>query len=339
MVDMVDMVEKTGDNRLDRQTGLTKKNCQSLKGILAILILVHHLYQHSGIFNGSVIGYGLQALGYFVVAVFFFLSGYGLTSSYTLKGKNYLKTLPKRRILPLYIIEILLICFYTVEWLLLGHSIGILPIVQSFLFGNTIVANGWYIQVQLMLYILFVITFLLLTKKKAIVAMGVECVLYIVIAYLCNLSATWYVTILSFFIGILWNDKQEYIDKILGSKLRFVLITVGALAICLGSYVVRKLFTSDIINSILLIISSSMFTVLIASIVSKISVCCKLTEILGKISLEIYVMQGAFLVLFHSGVVYIENAYLYVLLCLICTIAFSFAVHPINKAIYAFFRK
>ena len=86
-------------------------------------------------------------------------------------------------------------------------------------------------------------------------------------------------------------------------------------------------------------ISAACFALfLTTTFITKVSLCCLLTKFLGKISLEIYVFQGAFMMLFHGKMLFIENAYLYVLLSAVCTIAIAVCVQPLNKKIYALFK-
>lgn len=67
---------------------LSKDKCNCLKGIFAIIVLIHHLKQHSGVFSDyAVPSIILQAMGYLSVAVFFFISGYGLAFSWQKKVK------------------------------------------------------------------------------------------------------------------------------------------------------------------------------------------------------------------------------------------------------------
>lgn len=90
------------DRQTDRQTGLSSERSRCLKGIFAICVLIHHLYQHSGLFYNTAFGGVLQAFGYLSVACFFFLSGYGLYASYQIKGVIYIDTFMKRKIVPYY---------------------------------------------------------------------------------------------------------------------------------------------------------------------------------------------------------------------------------------------
>ena len=60
---------------------MSKDYTNCIRGIFAILVVIHHLYQYSGLFNGTYIGVLLQLSGALSVSVFFFFSGYGLMFS------------------------------------------------------------------------------------------------------------------------------------------------------------------------------------------------------------------------------------------------------------------
>ena len=73
----------------------TKENSDCIKGVFAVFVILHHVYQESGVLHFGPVGIVLQALGYLSVATFFFISGYGLAASYIAKGDFYLKDFPK----------------------------------------------------------------------------------------------------------------------------------------------------------------------------------------------------------------------------------------------------
>ena len=61
---MVDKVGNITDNptgrQVERQTGISSASSNCLKGIFAICVLIHHLYQGSGLLHDTVIGGVLQ---------------------------------------------------------------------------------------------------------------------------------------------------------------------------------------------------------------------------------------------------------------------------------------
>lgn len=52
-----------------------------VKGAMVLLILSHHIYQNLCLDFGPWINYIFRSFGYLAVAVFFFISGYGITCS------------------------------------------------------------------------------------------------------------------------------------------------------------------------------------------------------------------------------------------------------------------
>ncbi len=81
---------------------LSKDNTDSLKGVLAILVLACHLRGQLSCLNDTIVGQILTVSGYLAVSVFLFLSGYGLQTSYEKKGNEYIAGFQKQRILPFY---------------------------------------------------------------------------------------------------------------------------------------------------------------------------------------------------------------------------------------------
>lgn len=139
------------------QTGeylsLDTTNC--LKGICAVCVVIHHLYQQTDIAKEHIIGKFLQSLGFLAVAVFFFLSGYGLVVSVKRKGTDYIRAFPIKRIVPFYINNVILIFVYVLLFTTVKGGVSHQEFIQSFFWGGTVVKNGWYLQVILMFYISF----------------------------------------------------------------------------------------------------------------------------------------------------------------------------------------
>ena len=116
---------------------LSKEISVCLKGLFAITVLLHHLYQHAheqiGILSNIIVSGILQFSGAWSVSMFFFFSGYGLMSSYKMKGRIYVLELPKKRILPFYLICIFLIAVYSAVKILTGVNITLGAVIDSLL--------------------------------------------------------------------------------------------------------------------------------------------------------------------------------------------------------------
>ena len=82
-----------------------------LKGILALVVVFCHIqYDRINLPIFKVFNY----VGNFAVALFFFLSGYGLMSQYVKKGNKYLQGFFRKRILKLIIIYLVFIMFLVI---------------------------------------------------------------------------------------------------------------------------------------------------------------------------------------------------------------------------------
>lgn len=307
---------------------ISKNDTVCLKGIMAILVLIHNIYQVSGIFHESILAAVFQDLGYVAVAVFFFLSGYGLSISYRQKKDVYMREFLRNRILVLYCNVLFLIALYTVFELVLGNVVVWQVLLTSLTYGETVIRLGWYLQASLILYLAFY--FIFRTQKSDIwkynMMLGVVLV-YIVICILLQFSPTRYITIIAFNLGMFWDFKADIIAKSFRKKIAFKYVF---LAVIFGAlFLVSHLLETYVLKKILGMLFSLCFVVLTVLTVQFVKIDCKATRFLGKISMEIYVSQGLFLVLFHEDICYIANPYIYVILVTTCTFLFSVGLNQI----------
>lgn len=275
---------------------LSKENTKALKGIFAVFVLWHHLYQYSALITGTVIGIVFQAMGYLSVGMFFFLSGYGLTTSYRNRG-GYIDTFLRKKVLTLYI-DILLFTglFYFFNAVILTDSISLSSIIKSITFGGTIVPLGWYLQVAIILYVLFYLTFRFIKDEKSkLVCIFIACITFAVILHMIGYSSTWFEGIIAFPFGSLVAFNKNEIDSIINNKKRNIIcVLFGFISFCLAF-----VFAIIIKNELRLIVKSCSviwFIVMVISVVRAVpNVNNRVTDKLGEASFEIYILQGLFL--------------------------------------------
>ena len=316
---------------------LSKQNTDCLEGIFAVIVLIHHLHQHSQMVQGW-LAIGFQLLGFLSVAVFFFLSGYGLQLSYNKKGDVYIRHFPRQRLAPYYLIIISLIIIYSMFKLLLNGAIDLSLLIKSFFFSDTVISNGWYLQVQLMFYVAFFLIWRLIKDDtgKLGFLFGFVC-LYIVLCIVFDVSSTRYNSVLPFALGIFAANSIEKIDDLLSSRknsIIFCSLSFLAFFLLFGLYYIFD----GVMKYIVQIFVAVFFVCVVFSFIQFIPINNVLTRFLGKISLEIYVLQGLFLNLFHSSFIYVDNKYLYVALVTLCTILTAVAVSPLYKKTYSIFK-
>lgn len=326
--------------RRERYGEISVECSNSLKGILAICILAHHLYQYSGLFRNTVLGGCLQSAGYLSVACFFFLSGYGLFISCEKNGTKYIKNFVQHKIVPFYGLILLFTVLYFVEGILLGNVYSIPIIIESFTFGGTIIVNGWYLQVQLLFYFIFFLTFRVTSYDTVrITLICVECLVLCIIMRLVGESSFWYESIFAFPIGMIWGKYFNVFENKFGKKIvclrTLVLIGVLFCITFIGSHLIEK----EMFALVLKMLSAVLFVVSVAIVINFINIENRLTRWLGKYSTEIYALQGLFLILYHSKVINLKNPYIYVIAVITSVFAAAVIVHPATRKIYAVARK
>lgn len=248
------------------------------------------------------------------------------------KGESYIEKFIIKRIPPFCIIIIVFSLLYYIIKKWLGYSIPSFFLINSLfdISSSSVITHGWYLQVQLILYLLFFIVYRFIKHKHNLIIF-LCCLLYAIVGKCIGLSTTKYESIFAFPLGLLLGEYSEKIktweDK---CKKYCILSFIGFCVMFVGSIVVPN----DILKLLCKIMSSIMFVLFVACIIQIINIINRITSALGRISLEIYVIQGIFLLLFHSSYFNITNSWIYCLVVIICTLISSFLFHPISQKIY-----
>lgn len=162
--------------------------------IISISIVAYFITQHLEAFYKYL---GISQLHVFL------LSGYGLYASLQIKGTAYTDTFVKRKVVPYYKVLCMFVGIYFLFRITQGTQTSIWEIFKSLTFGGTIIGNGWYLQVQLVLYLLFYVVFGLIHQKKLVVMVS-TCISFCICLYLIGYEATWYEGIMAFPLGMVW---------------------------------------------------------------------------------------------------------------------------------------
>lgn len=302
-------------------TYLSKENTSCLRGLLALAIIFHHFRNIAPFMLHSFFGPVITALGYLCVGMFFFLSGYGLR----VQGRSYLITFPRNRILPYYCTYILAVFLYAAFQRSFPTGKELFCMLTWY---GTNIDFGWYLQAQLLLYLLFWIVY----RKSD----GKWCPLIITGLYI--LIARQYLGVQSIFcfpMGIWWCDYKGKIDELLSKYwLRFFAVLSGSFILL---FIADYFYFSNYSYLPAELIIAPLFSALVIIILIKVPIQCRITRFLGTISGEMYIMQGIGFRIF-SGL----NNSSFLWLYLICTLAFCIAagwlLHKAFSFIYSLFR-
>lgn len=141
---------------MNNKSYLEKGNTDCFKGLCAAMVVLCHLCSRTGIGEGNGLGPIFSALGYLGVSGFMFMSGFGLTVSLMMKGGGYLSAFLKKRVLPIYALMALLsVIYYVLKTLLSEDAPKLGELIQSFIFGDTVISFGWYFQSIILIYLLY----------------------------------------------------------------------------------------------------------------------------------------------------------------------------------------
>lgn len=140
-------------NQLHEEKGFSLEAMTSLKGIMALFVLCHHISQKR-LFQEVHIIPIFEFIGFLFVGIFFFCSGYGLYKSFSTK-ENYLKGFPKKRILPIVISYFVMIALYAAYYLIVGNNFTPAQWILKLTGLILINSQSWYVYVIIIMYVAF----------------------------------------------------------------------------------------------------------------------------------------------------------------------------------------
>ena len=205
-----------------------------LKGFFSLCVLWHHISQKSMRFYATNLGTIFQMMGYLSVAVFFFISGYGLMKSAAGGDTQYIDRFPKSRLLTFYADVSIFTVIYIIANLVMFGMVDRVLIVKTLTYGGTIISNGWYFQVALILYIVFYISFKITQNDdKALFICTAMVLVFCVLNFGFKQSQTLYESVLAFPMGMLFvfNDnlskKMTSVRAVMPAAMFFIITVVG----------------------------------------------------------------------------------------------------------------
>ena len=331
---------------------LDKYNSNKIKGLLAILIIMHHL----SIYIKDVILFKiLTIIGIIAVSAFFFYSGYGLMTSY-LKKESYLKDFLNKRIMKIVIPYIIAIIFTGLAYLL-TRQLTPRKIFNSLVEGEPIVRFSWYVLAIIILYVVFYLSAKFLKKKKMInIAVFGGTILYcIVVNNVLGFNNWWVNSCFAFFIGIFWASYKERYAITLKDKnkiIRYAIILLIILFVIIGfQFFTSEYAAMDIINNTNLaddimkqpipVINMNIICIILLfmlfNILEKVRLNDKVFTFLGNISFEIYLYHGLVMYLLRNPRFYCRVDYLYAILVIGLSIILAKLMNIANNKIYNFY--
>lgn len=217
---------------------ISQTNSLTLKAVACVVIVVHHYTLYQGNPHDNLAQEFLTLVcGYIVVALFFFLSGYGLMESEKRK-KITIRTFLKRRLCRVYIPFVFTNVLLVVVLLCIGNYSASYKIILAHIFGFELIDSvTWFVPVTLLFYF-FVLLLSELQKRfcKALAMAGL-CLLYIISSIiLFDIPFYAYVSTPAFPLGYIASLYSQEICQGIKGTFRVVL-----LILCVGAFALLSL--------------------------------------------------------------------------------------------------
>lgn len=272
-------------------------NIQNIRGILAILIVIHHF---SGMLEVQTVFSAFNHIGYLVVAVFLFISGYGLAYGIKykpgyLKGARFLYTRIPKLIIPYWLTVVLYAVGFFISDMLYdnGKSASLKDILVSFVSYKNIIVTSWYIFELIILYFVFFVVFKIKNRRIAVFSLFCAVGICAIIFYFSyEFTSVWYRSIFAFPLGVVYSLYQDKIEALFSRKIMLSYCAVFVLfAFLLLSKYLCIVLNLKYLQVIFDIMSSGIFALMLILLFRKIRLGNRVLYFLGGISYEIYLVH------------------------------------------------
>lgn len=329
---------------------LSLENTKALQALCAFGVILHHVSQR--LEKPDVLLPFVDA-GVLFVGMFFFCSGFGLMKSYTTKP-NYLQGFIRHRLpsvlVPFYATIIIYLLYNIIE----GQRFSPVEIVL-FLTGFILInPQAWFAVAIVIFYIAFYIIFKYCKKVRIAFAgmAGFLLVYTIVCACLGHggfwlQGEWWYNTCFLFLFGILVGRFEGNILSFVKKRysilmpasvvLFFPVFILNLYVLKYVSYYANTPFQSGIPESFLCLSvqlpAIALFVVAVLLIIMKVRLYNKVLQFIGRMTLELYLIQNLFLTLLRSRFIQISNDIIYVLLVIFLSAIAAIGLHRLDTKI------
>lgn len=228
------------------QDYISKEKIVSIKGIFTILIVFSHFvpYMSTNAANdGSYLALRSH-LSQAVVVMFWFYSGYGMMESIAKKGAEYVKGIPLKRFLPVFLRFAAIVLIYMFVQMCYGNTYGIKRIACALIgwdgFGN----SNWYMFGTFVMYVCMYVAFAGIRKWSGRRAQYIYAAILtlLVVGVVCCIRKTgrdayWYNTLLIFPLGVWYSLLKKPIEKaVMKNDSTYLLILTLAVGVYIWSF-------------------------------------------------------------------------------------------------------
>ena len=318
---------------------LSIDNCNAMRGVFALTPMIVHI--------GNCIHYSAplnwwSINGNMVVEGFFFFAGFGLMKQYMARD-NYRKGFLIKRIPRILIPYILMILLYWAgTFVFYGFLYSPMGVINTILCGVPIVAYSWFIIHLLLFYVFFWILMVACGKHYNLMILGG--MLYFALTswlfYKQCFGMHWYETSFGLIIGLIWAVYEKQIFMFM--KKFYWIAFAGLLILTVILYKfnlpwIYGIFPEDFV--IRNVVVFAMMCVCIVVGMMKFEIGNPISNFLGDISLEIYLLHGFVIMALKNDKYNMQNEALFTVIVTVGTIAMAYVMKKCLDVFFAIIYK
>ncbi|MBQ6334056.1 MAG: acyltransferase family protein [Erysipelotrichaceae bacterium] len=271
-----------------------------------------------------------------VVGAFFFISSYGLTKGY-LNDPSYIKAYPMKRFLKVGLPYLIMTMVYWSYYLLIGQPYGFGEVLKGIVSYSPIVMYSWFLISIIVHYVYFYILMMVCSDNKKLFSfIAFVLVVFSLAAYLLGFKNPNLPDPL-FFAGIVYACNENRAIEEVKKRERAFISVVLTVTVLLTIFLWKGHFKGEFCSSI----KKMIFVVWLGVFSGCCSIKGDLFDLLGEISLEIYMCQGLAKMLvrrFLGGPLFIQDMFIFIL-CLILSFAFHKLFGILRGLLYSGIKK
>lgn len=308
---------------------LSPERTASVRGLMALAVIFVHLGQYA--LGGPMLDL-ISKLGYLIVAVFFFLTGYGLQSQHIAR-QDYAKGFLLKRLRLVALPYLVLTGIYWSYFLWLGRDYDLKYVLMRFWVGNPLVSFSWYILAVFGFYLVFWLLMRLCKRNYTAMLLGglIWFALHTAICVVMHFGAWWYLSALSAVAGMAWAIYREKLEAFL--QRRYFVAAAAAFGLLAAFFLLDKLIDTPILSGVVKTGSATVFAVAFVVALYKIRFGNPALHFLGQMSMELYLTQGLAMMLIRNRVIHVDNSLLYSILVLPITVVLAAVVYIAFKGL------
>lgn len=270
----------------DNDELLSRIDSQLLKGVSAILIVLHHLSQRIGI---DFITLPFIEVGKYSVSLFLFLSGYGVMISY-INNKDYMRGFLRKRVLGIYIPFIISNIIFIIIYKSEGRVFSLVDIIKYTLGIKIIDPVMWFIFTIIVFYLIFYISFKYTSIRYGKIIFSLGSILYLILGIILNLGTTITNISFAFWGGIMLAIYKErfinFLDK------RYIVKVILSICVLGITRVISVMAGNIFLREVVLNISTLTYSFLIIILSKRFKLNGKSVAVLGAVSFEVYLLHN-----------------------------------------------